>query len=619
MKELETLDFLTGLIVAAKKDITCDNQLWWETAKAIADSCGESGRADFLAISQFYPDFSREENDQFFTRVLNKSRGGHSLGTLVKLMRDAGIQIPEKEKKKLNLTSYTNSSSSHTRERAYGGGDNGGEMADNGGDDYNLAEGLPSFRLDGWTQSISRALEFTDTKEKGNAMVLAYSAMVGGLINKRTSFVYSGQRWSPCQQIDLIGESATGKDVVNCASQLFKTLQEDAYAEYAKTKEKYEVDKALWNSAGKKKSTMPMPRLPKKTMPLLSANISGSDLIRTIIDNGGVGTIVSVEADSWTKSVRQKDWGVGSDTERRLYEHDRLTISRATDGEYAECPETYVTIVLSGTPGQLRPRIPSAENGQFSRKLFYVLPSVESYKSQFGNKTYKPVFAKWGVRWNYLFTEIFKNVGHIMFSLSEEQISEFDKHWAAQFNKMKALGEKDLRASVLRMGINALRQMNLIALMRSLDDMFIAEDEPEVTIEKLLQCPGLKIAATTCEDNRKDGIITALDLSISDDDFHLALDVADVLLAHATRVARLLPKSEVGYRKPTQSEMFWESLPGQFTRKEAKAKAKEFGLTEDAMDVAIKRKVDDGTLKKSGRGSYLFARACETRKGKRKM
>lgn len=618
MTKLETLDYLTGLIVAAKKDITGDNQKWWEIAKAIADSCGETGKENFLAISQFYPNYSREENEQLFTRVSNTSRGCHGLGTLVRYMKLAGIEIPKDKRNGLNLTSYTNTSSSHTRERPVAN-DMGEQMPNECNDDFNLAEGLPCFSLEGWPQSINMALVFTDTTEKGDAMIVAYESMVGGMINKRSSFVYSGQRWSPCQQFYLVGESATGKDIVNCASQLFKSLQDEAYAQWLKDKDTYLLDKALWDCAGKKKSQMPMPRSPKKAIPLLSANISGSDLIRTIIENGGVATIVSVEADAWTKSVKQKDWGVGSDTERILYEHGRLSISRATDKEYAECPESYVTIVVSGTPGQVRPLVPSAENGQFSRKLFLVLPSVDKFQSQFGNKTYKPEFAKWGVRWNYLFTEIFKIVGHINFSLSAEQEAEFNMHLESHFNRVKALGEKDLIASVLRMGINAMRLMNTLALMRSLDDMFVADEEPEVTLETLLQCPGLSIAASTCEDNRKDGIISSLDLSISDADFRLTLQVADVLLAHATRVARLLPKSEVGYRKPTPSEMFWESLPCQFTRKEAKAKAKEFSITEGAMDVAISRKVKDGKLKKRGKALYVFTRACVAGKCKRKM
>ena len=41
-------------------------------------------------------------------------------------------------------------------------------------------------------------------------------------------------------------------------------------------------------------------------------------------------------------------------------------------------------MLLSGTPAQVKPLIPTAENGLFSRQNFYYMPRVTQLADQFG-------------------------------------------------------------------------------------------------------------------------------------------------------------------------------------------------------------------------------------------
>ena len=44
---------------------------------------------------------------------------------------------------------------------------------------------------------------------------------------------------------------------------------------------------------------------------------------------------------------------------------------------------SYLSVLLSGTPAQVKPLIPTAENGLFSRQNFYYMPRVTQWADQF--------------------------------------------------------------------------------------------------------------------------------------------------------------------------------------------------------------------------------------------
>lgn len=115
------------------------------------------------------------------------------------------------------------------------------------------------------------------------------------------------------------------------------------------------------------------------------------------MDSGGVGLICETEADTVSTAIGG-DHGHWSDLLRKCFDHDRLAYNRRTNHEYRECNVTFLCVLLSGTPAQIKPLIPSAENGLFSRQLFYYMPAIEEWEDQFNeaDTDYDSRFLEWG-------------------------------------------------------------------------------------------------------------------------------------------------------------------------------------------------------------------------------
>lgn len=72
-----------------------------------------------------------------------------------------------------------------------------------------------------------------------------------------------------------------------------------------------------------------------------------------------------------------------SEVIRSSFDHDPLSYNRRTDREYRELRHSHLSVLISGTPGQVKPLIPSSENGLFSRQMFYYMPRVLHWINQF--------------------------------------------------------------------------------------------------------------------------------------------------------------------------------------------------------------------------------------------
>ena len=79
-------------IHASGIDLTPDQRVWTEIAYACA-SQGEAGREPYHLISSNYPGYSREECDKHYSYCLKTSKNCVSLGTLVKIAKDNGVEL----------------------------------------------------------------------------------------------------------------------------------------------------------------------------------------------------------------------------------------------------------------------------------------------------------------------------------------------------------------------------------------------------------------------------------------------------------------------------------------------------------------------------------------------
>ncbi len=105
---------------------------------------------------------------------------------------------------------------------------------------------------------------------------------------------------------------------------------------------------------------------------LISGNNSGTGILQNIMDANGTGLICETEADTISAAIGS-EYGNWSDTLRKAFDHDRLSYNRRTDQEYREVKKSYLSVLLSGTPAQVKPLIPS------DRKRAFLAPAVLLY------------------------------------------------------------------------------------------------------------------------------------------------------------------------------------------------------------------------------------------------
>ncbi len=113
---------------------------------------------------------------------------------------------------------------------------------------------------------------------------------------------------------------------------------------------------------GKERCKVEAPQMPKNKMFLISGNNTGTGILQNIMDANGTGLICETEADTISAAIGS-EYGHWSDTLRKAFDHDRLSYNRRTDQEYREVKKSYLSLLLSGTPAQVKPLIPSTENG----------------------------------------------------------------------------------------------------------------------------------------------------------------------------------------------------------------------------------------------------------------
>ena len=104
----------------------------------------------------------------------------------------------------------------------------------------------------------------------------------------------------------------------------------------------------------------------------IPANSTDTALYEELAANGGRGMIFETEADTLTAAF-SKPSGKFSDGLRKAFHNEEISYMRRTDHERVKIPIPVISVLLTGTPGQVGPLFKSPENGLFSRFLFYRL------------------------------------------------------------------------------------------------------------------------------------------------------------------------------------------------------------------------------------------------------
>lgn len=606
MNPLSDLERLVAAIEKQGANIAPTYQEYMPITFAIANDCGEAGRTFFHRICRMSEKYVSTEADKLYDHALKGGNGRNGLGSVFHLADLAGVKLDKSmaEAGKLsNFQTFTPPSHTHTCTH----------------EEQSVKNVPPAFPEYPWPAFLKRMIGRGDTPAQRDILLLGAITVLGATLNKSLRISYGRKFYYPCLQTFIVAPPASGKGALAWTRRLAEPIHEAMMANYRQRHKAYREEKSRWDSLGKKKSDTPEPEMPPLKMFLIAGNNSGTGVLENLIEADGIGLICETEADTVSTAIGTEH-GHWSDTLRKCHDHERLAFNRRTNHEYRECDESYLSVLLSGTPAQVKPLIPSAENGLFSRQLFYFMPPIDEWMDQFDSESedYGLRFATWGTQWKQVLDLINGSVQTIQLRLSEKQKELFNQRFAQLFSHAGYAYGGSMRSAVARIAINTCRILSIVALLRALEKFLPPQQKIFNSQFSIFNSPGLSPAPEIPIENIKDGIVPKLDLRVTDEDFQAVLTLIEPLYRHSSYVLGFLPTSEAIPVQTSPEQALFNAFPMMFCRRQAVEEAAKNGIPEKTLDSSLKRMLEKGTLIKTARGEYAFSSHVCVREGRPK-
>jgi hypothetical protein len=397
---------------------------------------------------------------------------------------------------------------------------------------------------------------FKESREKDVFLTGALAILSGCLSN--VSGLYSGSIVYPSLFSFILAPAASGKGALKFAKALADKYHSTQLEESKEARKIYEENLAAYKmlkSKGKLEENQGMPQEPKFKVVYIPANTSNAKIIQHLDWNEGKGIICETEADTLGQTFKN-DWGSYSDMLRKSFHHEKISVSRKTDAEFVEVNEPQLSVALSGTPKQVFNIIASAEDGLFSRFIFYVFktdavwldPSPKGNPvnlTEYFNKQSKQVFKM---------VEFFER-DSMTLQLTEEQWDKFNPIFSSYLVQISTFVSDDAQSIVKRLGIILFRLCMIFTAIRK----FETND-----YHKEIYC--------------------------SDVDFETVLTLIKTYLQHSIIMFNNLPKQGEGdvFKSGQNKKLFFDALPNDFQRKEAVEIGKKYKLSERTVDNLLK-------------------------------
>ena len=563
MTDIESLRRLTEAVETAGADIAPTYAVYVQLAFAIATDCGEAGREFFHRLCRTSAKYQREHAERIFSNALTTRHGEVHLGTAFHLAEMANVKLCNTEvmNNRRNTENTENTPSkvlthAHVYNKVENDEPDESEELLNGSDPN---QPLPTFPEADWPKILLLIMSYATSPTQRDVMLIGALTAIGASMERYVRCPYAGKLQSPCLQSFIVAPSASGKGILSLIRLLVEPIHDEIRQQVATEVKAYKKEKAAYDVMGKERSKVEAPQMPKNRMFLISGNNTGTGILQNIMDANGTGLICETEADTISAAIGS-EYGHWSDTLRKAFDHDRLSYNRRTDQEYREVKKSYLSVLLSGTPAQVKPLIPSTENGLFSRQLFYYMHGIWAWINQFesGEADLEAIFTDIGLEWKKQL-DLMKTHGVHTLRLTDEQKQEFNTLFSDLFFRSGLANDNEMSSSIARLAVNTCRIMAEVAMIRALEC-----DQPYQFKNSSIHLltPDKEIAT----DNIKDGIITRWDVTITAEDFKAVLELVTPLYRHATHILSFLPSTEVKHRANADRDALFEAMGNQFTR-----------------------------------------------------
>ena len=565
----DAVEALTILVESQGVDLTANYSDWLRIAFALADEFGLDGEPYFHRLSAFYPKYTHDETTRQYHHCLqNKTASNHprvTIATLFYIASQHGITLnpspnsstpPVEELEEFEEKPHTFSQS--------------------------ILTNLPLI--------MQRIVADSHSDEDADILILGSLAVFSACL-PNVYGVYDRRPVHPNLFLFVTAPASAGKGRLSLCRHLAAPLHQSLRDKYKRDTQKYDEELAAYNI--NKKTTM---GVPPKQPPFLTlfvpANSTATVVYQTLSENDGVGLLFETEGDTLANAFKS-DLGDYSDGFRKAFHHETISYLRKKDHEFVEILRPKFSAVLSGTRQQVYNLIPDAENGLFSRFIFYAMPTELVWRDMFpviDGATADERFRQIG-RDFYAFLKEFPKCD-VQFTLSRDQKRLFNDFFAeTQLHFANTFGD-DIVASVRRLGLILFRIAMIFSVLRLMDAFPMVSGKGRST-------PLTEVKKSKC-------------IVCSDIDFQSAMSIVKVLLQHTADVFQSLPRHSHERQAPKGSRQlaeamrsrFLAALPATFDRPTYIAVAATLGITDKTAERYIREFCATAQLNHPSNGLY---------------
>lgn len=442
---------------------------------------------------------------------------------------------------------------------------------------------LPDELFDRLPDFLKRGLTHVRNKRERDILLLSMITNISGCL-PGVRMNYGGMVYSADLYLVALAGSGRGKGVMQLAAILPAAIQEYYDELNRKDEREYRQKLLKWNLeerlAAQEKRIPDLdqcPEMPVERILKVAPNISKSQLILALEAGGAVGLVMNASELDMISSAMHQEYGKHDDVMRAASQHEEVSSYFKTDHRLVVVSDPHLALCASGTPAQLHKFISSLENGMYSRVAFYVGQAHWEYKSANPGKArldMRAYFKGMGEELLRMFIFLSGSPTEVVFT--EEQWKEHTERFRTYLREVVAEDDDSPGAIVLRHGL----MMSRIAMV----------------LTALRKCePQWNTSEWEC----------------SDEDFHTAMQIVDVLLEHSLLLSTSMDDT-AGRIRPVKAffklRPVLKKMPREFTYSELMAAANEAGLPTASVKRYLLRLVyyqivekEDGKYRKTGK------------------
>lgn len=563
------VESLIAQLKASHTDITSGYTEWLKVGFAIASEFGETGRRYFHDISALYTGYDATECDKKYDECLKSDNGRTNIATLFYLAEQQGVKLPHQERNISHNQAHIPTNATSDKNVAVSFVESQAEDRTLPLLDPSVYTNLPSI--------LSKAVATMHIRqEKDLVLIGSIVTLSSVLLPFRT--IFHGRTIFPNMFLFVPGPAGSGKGRLDFCYRLVRPIHNDKRELWQLQQEEYKQELDRYRALSKKeKANTTSPVKPPITLLRVPANCSATSFAEAMADNGNM-LMFETEGDTVVNTFKS-DYGNYSDNFRKAFAHEEFGyLRRGNDSEEKEVQNPRLSVVLSGTPEQVKSLIPNAENGLLSRFIFYTLSATDEWLDGFsGYDTENPlekVFDDLGAEVER-FYQYLKNIHEVWFSLSFVQQQKFNDYFAEEKQRMKELNGDLYNASTHRLSWALLRISMILSALRCMDTGKVPEK---------IEC--------------------------SDTDFDTALSIIRTISQHNDYIFNVLNEGVTEEVKVSETyssaarATLLSILPDQFTSKDMKAAAVKISKSLRTVERQVRRAIQKGQVKELGKGSY---------------